>query len=587
MLRGVLALALVLSAGFSAWWTRPAPLPLPDVTARVGTPYRGLRLAGYNRLFRAELRGDRAAIARSAETATGYLRYRALLNLARDEAFRPAERLRALEELLAYGLISPLRRDDVRRAQLELGDLAAAAGETIKAAAAYGEALPLAGAVWGLSRLNLAPRERARILLSEREPEAALRALRGVQAPELRAPALAATGEFGAALKAYGQVLRRRPRDAEALEGRFRVLVALEHFRQAAALLPGLADPLAGAARLAEAENDPEAALSAYLNLYRDRGDERSLWAATGLLEERGDAAAALPLYLDLAQTEGDYSDDAAFRAYTLATRAGDVGAARAADALIPADSFFGLLRGKTRLVPDGRLERVTPPVLALSRRLQEAGDTEAALGELLIALDDAHGEAEAVAVAEALQDLGEYGASSERARRFVEAGSRARRTYRVAYPRAYENAVRSAAREFGVPPALVWAVMRQESHFYPRAVSVSSAKGPMQFVPSTWEYVAELLNEPPADPFDVSASARYGAFYLSRLLTSFGGNLAHSVAAYNGGPGYVGRLLDGPRLSAEADSAGTDFYRLITRDETREYVGRVLDNYATYTELY
>ncbi len=552
------------------------------MTASLTTPYRHPQLAGYDRLFRAELRGDRAERAHVAETAAGYLRYRALLTLARDETLRPPERLRALERILAYGLISPLRRDDVRRAQLELADLAAAAGETAKAAVAYGEALPLAGAVWGLSRLDLAPQERARILLSEREPDEALRTLRGVQAPELRAPALAATGDSEAALTVYGRVLRRRPRDEEALEGRFSVLVALKRFRQAAALLPGLADPLSGTARLAEAEADTDAALEAYLELYRQRGDEGSLWAAAGLLERQGDAAAALPLYLDLARTEGDYGDDAAFRAYTLATRAGDAGAARAADALIPADSFFGLLRGKTRPAPGGRLERVTPPVLELSRQLQKAGDTEAALGELLIALGTTQSEAEAVAVAEALQAMGEYGASAERARRFVDAGSRARRTYRVAYPRAYEGAVRSAALEFGVPPALLWAVMRQESLFYPRAVSVSSAKGPMQFVPGTWEYVAELLNEPPADPFDPAASARYGAFYLSRLLESFGGNLAQSVAAYNGGPGYVGRLLEEPRILDEAD-----FYRFITRDETREYVSRVLYNYALYTELY
>ncbi len=582
MLRGFLALTLVLSTGFSAWWTRPVLLPLPDVMASLETPYRHPQLEGYDRFFWAELRGDRAELARVAETATGYLRYRALLGRARDETLEPATRLQALEQLFAYGLISPLRRDDVRRAQLELADLAAAAGETSKAAAAYGEALPLAGAVWGLNRLDVAPQERAQIFLEEREPEEALRALRGVQAPELRAPALAATGELEAALKVYGRVLRRRPGDAEALEGRFSVLVALERFRQAEALLPGLADPLGGTARLAEAENDDGALLEAYLNLYRERDDEGSLWAAAGLLEEQGEGAAALPLYLDLARTEGDYGDDAAFRAYTLATRAGDAEAARTADALVPADSFFGLFRGKTRPVPDGRLEQVTPPVLELAWQLQEAGDTEAALGELLIALGESRNEAAAVPIAEALQDLGEFGASSERARRFIDAGSRARRTYRAAYPRAYAGAVRSAAREFGVPPALVWAVMRQESLFYPRAVSVSDAKGPMQFVPDTWEYVAELLNEPPADPFDVAASARYGAFYLSQLLKSFEGNLAHSVAAYNGGPGYVGRLLEEPHIKDEAD-----FYRFITRAETREYVSRVLYNYAVYAELY
>lgn len=574
----VLVTVLALSTGFSVWRTRPVPLPLPDVTASLATPYRNGQLAGYNRLFWVELRGDRAELGRLARTANGYLRYRTLLKLARDGTLPPAKRLRCLEQVLTYGLISPLRRDDLRRAQLELGDLAAAAGETAKAAAAYGEALPLAEAVWGLSRIDLTPRERARIFLAEREPEEALRALRGVRASELRAPALAATGDLEGALKIYGRLLQRRPGDAEGVEGRFRVLVALERFRQAEALLLELPDPLAGAARLAEAQDDPDAALAAYLDL----GDEGSLWAAAGLLEARGEASAALPLYLDLARGENDYRDDAAFRAYTLATRAGDARTARAADALIPVESFFGTLRGKPWPVPNEALEPVEPPVLELSRQLAQAGDTEAALGELLIALGRSRDEGQTVAIAEALQALGEFGVSSERARDLIEAGSRARRTYRAAYPRAFEGAVRAAAREFGVSPALVWATMRQESHFYPRAVSVSNARGPMQFVPDTWAYVAELLDEPPADPFDVHASTRYGAFYLSRLLGSFDGDLAQSVAAYNGGPGYIGGILDEPHVRDQAD-----FYRFITRDETREYVGRVMHNYAVYTELY
>lgn len=569
---------MLLSAGLSVLWARPAPLPLPDPSASITSPYRGGRLGGYRRLFWAERRGDRAELEHLARSAEGYLRYRALLKLARDPARPPAERLGHLEAVFAYGLISPLRRDDLRRAQLELGDLAAAAGDEARAAAAYAEALPLAGAVWGLGRLDLPPRSRAEIFLREGEPAAALGALRGVRAPELRAPALAATGDLRGALRVYGRRLAERPADPDALEGRFGVLLALGRTRQAEALLPRLPDPLTAAARVAEAENDADAALEAYLKL----GDEGSLWRAAEILERRGEADAALPLYLDLARGGDDLGDDAAFRAYTLAARAEDAETARVADDLIPAGSFFGLLRGKAPPPPEGALGHVTPPAVELADELVRAGDTEAALGELLIALARSEGEAEAVALAEALQALGEYGASSERARAFVEAGSRARRTYRAAYPRAFAGAVRAAAREFGVPPALLWAVMRQESHFYPRAVSVSSARGPMQFVPSTWTYVAELLGEPPADPFDVLASARYGAFYLSRLLDTFDGNLAESVAAYNGGPGYIGDLLAEPHVKRQAD-----FYRFIDRDETREYVSRVLGNYAVYRELY
>lgn len=579
--RRFLLVLLVLAAGFWVWLLArplPLPLPLPEVTVSFN-PYQQTLLADYERLFRAELRGDTGVLERFVRAAPdSYLRYRTLLKLARNRAVSAKARLAYLEQVVAFGLISPLARDDVKRAQLELGRAAEEAGSTVRAAAAYGEALPLAAAAQGLERLELKPSARARIFLDARDPERALAALQGVAAPELRAPALAAAGDFERALRVYSRLLKAQPEDDEARQGKFSVLLSLERYRQAEALLNTLSDSQVARVQLAEAEGEPEAALAAYLEL----GDDRSLWLSAGLLEARGEASAALPLYLQVSRGSSDYSDDAAFRAYTLASRGGDTVTARAADALIPADSFFGLLRGKSLPAFNGSLKRVTPPVLGLARALVRSGDLEAALGELLVALPQSRDEATTVALAEALQDMGEFGSSSLAASTYIQQGSRARRTYEAAYPRAYTQTVRAQARTYGEPPALLWAVMRQESHFYPRAVSRSGAQGLLQLIPSTWDYVAELLDEPPADPFNPAANIRYGAFYLSRLLTQFDGDLLESIAAYNGGPGYIGRLLGEPVVTDAAD-----FYRAITRDETREYIGRVMVNYAVYKELY
>ena len=265
-----------------------------------------------------------------------------------------------------------------------------------------------------------------------------------------------------------------------------------------------------------------------------------------------------------------------------MATRSGDAETARAADALLPAESFFSLLRGKPLAAFDGPLKRVNPPILRLSRALLKAGDLEAALGELLIALPQSRDEATTVALAEALQDMGEFGSSSLAASAYLP-GSRARRTYQAAYPQAFSADCPKLRRALTTClRPLLWAVMRQESHFYLRAVSTSGADGLLQLIPSTWDYVAELLGEPPADPFSPAANIRYGAFYLSSLLEQFDGKLPESIASYNGGPGYIGRLLGEPTLTDD-----NDFYRAITRDETREYVGRVMVNYAFYGELY
>ena len=587
-MRFSLLFLLVLSTGYLAWLLfYPRPLPLPLVTVSFKNPYQKPLLADYERLFKAELRGNTGTLEQFVKTAPdSYLRYRNLLNLARAPQLPAQVRLAYLEQVLAFNLISPLARDDVKRAQLELGRLAEEAGATTRAAAAYEEALPQDAALRGLLRLNLEPRTLARIFLDARDPERALTALKGLGAPELRAPALAAARDPARALKVYNRLLTGQPDDVAARRGKFGVLLSLGRFRQAEAVLKTLPGSLEARVQLAEAEDDPEARLAAYLEL----GDARSLWLAAGIREAQGNAAAALPLYLELARDApsdaNDYRDDAAFRAYTLATRAGDAETAGAADALIPADSFFSLLRGRSLPVFNQPLRRVTPPVLKLSRALRQAGDTEAALGELLIALSQSRDEVTTVALAEALQAMGEFGSSSLAASTYIRSGSRARRTYRAAYPQAYKPTVWAQARAYGLSPALLWAVMRQESLFYPRAVSRSSAQGLLQLVPSTWDYVAELLGEPPADPFNPTDNIRYGAFYLSKLLGQFDGNLPESIAAYNGGPGYISRLLDEPALTVTTDPY-PDFLRAITRDETREYVARVMMNYAVYGELY
>ena len=435
--RSLLAL-LVLAAGCFLWLSsRPLPLPLPEVTVSFKSPYQKPLLSDYKRLFSAELQGDVETLEQFVKTAPdSYLRYRTLLSLARNRQVSAKARLGYLGQVLAFGLVSPLARDDVKRAQLELGELAEEAGEKTRAAAAYGEALPLDAAARGLTRLKLEPRTLAQIFLDARDSEQALRALRGVQAPELRAAALAAAGDPERSLKVYNRLLVQNPNDAAALQGKFTALLSLGRYRQAESVLKTLPDLLEAQIQLAEAEGNPEGALAAYLQL----GDDRSLWLAAGILEARGEVSAALPLYLRVAQGDSDYSDDTAFRAYVLATRTGDAETAGEADALIPADSFFSLVRGAPLPVFDAPLERVTLPVLELSQALRKAGDLEAALGELLIALPQSRDEATTVALAEALQDMGEFGSSSLAASAYIQGGSRARRTYRAAYPQAFRQ---------------------------------------------------------------------------------------------------------------------------------------------------
>ncbi|HET9026945.1 MAG TPA: lytic transglycosylase domain-containing protein, partial [Trueperaceae bacterium] len=156
-------------------------------------------------------------------------------------------------------------------------------------------------------------------------------------------------------------------------------------------------------------------------------------------------------------------------------------------------------------------------------------------------------------------------------------------RAWRLAYPPAWPTIVGPAATANDLEPALIWAVMRQESAFSPVAVSRSNAMGLMQVVPTTWNWIAELRKEAPGDPFDVTSNINYGATYLRWLLNYFDGDEELVIAGYNGGQGYVRRTLEGDVIKNDRD----DFYRLMDRSETREYLQVVSENMAIYRVLY
>ncbi len=410
----------------------------------------------------------------------------------------------------------------------------------------------------------------------------ALAALEGRTVPSIEAPAYRALGEYQRALEAYGRWLQEAPSSLEARYGEAWALLSLGRNEEADARfadLPG-SDALYGRGVVARREGDVDAAV----DLFVQTGEARRLWGATDLLESRGRAEDTIPIYLELASMGSSYADDAAYRALVLAERYGDEAAAQRARALLPAFSFFGLKEGLGLELPQtSSLPAAESPVLALADALMEAHDPEAAVGELRFALRDARGEAETVTIAEKLQALGEYRQSARAAEAYLGRSSRDLRTWRAAYPRAYPSLVNAQAALREIEPELVWAVMRKESRFYPKAVSHTGAEGLMQFVSPTWDWVAELLGETPGDPFDPEDNIRYGAFYLRWLMDYFGGDLERVVPSYNGGQGYIGRLFESAPISGDK----TEFYRFIGRAEPREYLQSVLLDYEIYKALY
>jgi soluble lytic murein transglycosylase-like protein len=122
-------------------------------------------------------------------------------------------------------------------------------------------------------------------------------------------------------------------------------------------------------------------------------------------------------------------------------------------------------------------------------------------------------------------------------------------------------GAIKKSADEFKLDPALLRAIVAQESAFNPMAVSRKGAQGLMQLMPATaTQYGVK-------DPFNIEENVRGGANYFRDLFDQFGGDLKLSLAAYNAGPGAVVKAGGIPKYP-----------------ETQPFVNKIVASYGSST---
>ena len=154
----------------------------------------------------------------------------------------------------------------------------------------------------------------------------------------------------------------------------------------------------------------------------------------------------------------------------------------------------------------------------------------------------------------------------------------------KVAYPQKYSEYVNKAAADYNLPPALIYAVIRTESGFDPDAESSVGARGLMQLMPSSFEWLLQKRGETDkytSDAlFDPAVNIDYGA-YLLRYFYDYYGNEQCAVAAYNAGFVVSDWLAD--------SSYSPDGVTLteIPYPETSQYVDKVESAKSVYIELY
>lgn len=127
---------------------------------------------------------------------------------------------------------------------------------------------------------------------------------------------------------------------------------------------------------------------------------------------------------------------------------------------------------------------------------------------------------------------------------------------------RQFTDPINQAARQHGVDPALVRAVIHAESAFRPNALSPKGAQGLMQLMPTTAQDLAV------EDPLIPEQNIDGGVRYLAWLLAQHQGNTRLATAAYNAGPGAVRRHQGVPPFA-----------------ETKTYIERVAILHERYRE--
>ncbi len=562
------------------------PIPLPEARVALLNPYADNPLLHfYERFNDALVRQDVVALQNllAEEPLRGsYLEYQTALTLARMPNLTAGQRLPYYQHVFNLYLDDPLKARDKRELWLEYGTVAEEAANLEQAVRAYSEALPFGNAINGLYRVTSDPYKLANAFYKAKMYTAALEVLGANTAPSIEAPSYRWTNQNELALDAYERWLVEAPDSVSATLGRGWVLYRLGRYTEADNVFANLgsSDSYFGRALIAEQQGDIDSAI----NYYLQTGKSTHIWKATTLLEQAGRGDEAIKAYLKIAQFDSDYKDDAAFRALILAERQGDTESVIKAKAFLPNLTFFRIARGERISIPFGTpLYPISHPTIGLARALESVNNHQAAIGELTFALKTINDEATMVALATELQRLGEYRQSSRVAENYLYSGAWNLRTWQLAYPQAYPDNVYKEAIARNLEPELIWAVMREESRFYPKAISRSNARGLMQFISSTWDWMAELLNESPADPYHPPDNIRYGAHYLQWLIEYFDGDIELVIPSYNGGQGYIRRLYEGPIVNSDKE----EFYRHIDKTETREYLQKVLLSYEIYKTIY
>lgn len=142
-------------------------------------------------------------------------------------------------------------------------------------------------------------------------------------------------------------------------------------------------------------------------------------------------------------------------------------------------------------------------------------------------------------------------------------------------YPLYYSSEIKQVSKEFNLDPAMLSALIYEESKFEADALSTKGAVGLTQILPDTANFIARDLgynNLLRDDLFKPEVNIRFGGYYFKTLLDRYDTDETLALAAYNAGFGAV-------------DVAEKNIENL--PEETQSFVQKVDKSKKIYTTLH
>lgn len=155
----------------------------------------------------------------------------------------------------------------------------------------------------------------------------------------------------------------------------------------------------------------------------------------------------------------------------------------------------------------------------------------------------------------------------------------------RTKYPIKYQNHINRYAADHQVNPALIAAIIKCESDYNPTSRNEIGARGLMQFMPDSFEWIAPKFGIP-ADQMDAiedpEVAIKLGCYLIRYIAEKYDGDPILTICAYHAGWGNVNSWLN--KYSADGKTLTLD---QIPMEDTREYTRKVMEAYAYYQHQY